>query len=129
MTEYASTESGNREKIKTPFAKIIVNNGAGDTYYHVMWWQDGEMQIGFGSRNLQFVRKWLSDEFEVDTPEADVAPVVRCKDCKYSTLPSELTQRYGKAGTLTCHNKYSPCNRRNVSENDFCSYGEERGNG
>lgn len=62
-------------------------------------------------------------------PAADVAEVVRCKDCKYSTLPSELTQRYGKAGTLTCHNKYSPCNRRNVSENDFCSYGEERGNG
>ena len=57
-------------------------------------------------------------------PAADVTSVVRCKDCKYSTLPSELTQRYGKAGTLTCHNKYSPCNRRNVSENDFCSYGE-----
>lgn len=57
-------------------------------------------------------------------PAADVVPVVRCKDCKYSTLPSELTQRYGKPGTLTCHNKYSPCNRRNVSENDFCSYGE-----
>ena len=57
-------------------------------------------------------------------PAADVAEVVRCKGCKYSTLPSELTQRYGKAGTLTCHNRYSPCNRRNVSENDFCSYGE-----
>lgn len=55
---------------------------------------------------------------------ADVAEVVHCKDCKYSTLPSELTQRYGKPGTLTCHNKYSPCNRHNVSENDFCSYGE-----
>lgn len=62
-------------------------------------------------------------------PSADAVSVVLCKDCKYSTLPSELTQRYGKAGTLTCHNKYSPCNRRNVSENDFCSYGEERGNG
>ena len=57
-------------------------------------------------------------------PAADVTSVVRCKDCKYSTLPSELTQRYGKPGTLTCHNKYSPSNRRNVSENDFCSYGE-----
>ena len=57
-------------------------------------------------------------------PAADVTSVVHCKDCKYSTLPSELTQRYGKPGTLTCHNKYSPCNRRNVSENDFCSYGE-----
>ena len=59
-----------------------------------------------------------------DAPAADVAEVVHCKDCKYSTLPSELTQRYGKPGTLTCHNKYSPCNRRNVSENDFCNYGE-----
>lgn len=59
-----------------------------------------------------------------ELPAADVTSVVRCKDCKYRTLPSELTQRYGKAGTLTCHNKYSPCNRRNVSENDFCSYGE-----
>ena len=62
--------------------------------------------------------------FVQSQPTADVTSVVRCKDCKYSTLPSELTQRYGKPGTLTCHNKYSPCNRRNVSENDFCSYGE-----
>lgn len=60
---------------------------------------------------------------------ADIEEVVRCKDCKHSTLPSELTQRYGKAGTLTCHNKYSPCNRRNVSENDFCSHGETLENG
>ena len=60
------------------------------------------------------------------TPTADVAPVVRCKDCKYSTLPSELTQRYGVPGTLTCHNRYSPCNRRNVGGNDFCSYGERK---
>ena len=59
-------------------------------------------------------------------PVADVAPVVWCKDCAHSTLPSELTQRYGKPGTLTCHNRYSPCNRRNVGENDFCSYGEPK---
>ena len=52
------------------------------------------------------------------------APVVRCKDCKHSTLPSELTQRYGKPGTLTCHNMHAPSNRRNVGSNDFCSYGE-----
>lgn len=59
-------------------------------------------------------------------PAADVAEVVRCKDCKYSTLPSEFTQRYGKLGTLTCHNRYAPCNRRNVGGDDFCSYGERR---
>lgn len=62
----------------------------------------------------------------VDIPAADVAPVVRCKGCKHSTLPSELTQRYGKPGTLTCHNRRAPCNRRNVGSNDFCSYGEPK---
>lgn len=59
-------------------------------------------------------------------PAANVAEVVRCKACKHSTLPSALTQRYGVPGTLTCHNRYSPCNRRNVGGEDFCSYGERR---
>ena len=63
-----------------------------------------------------------------DLPAADVAQVVRCKDCKHSTLPSELTQRYGKPGTLTCHNMHAPSNRRNVGSNDFCSYGERKEN-
>lgn len=59
-------------------------------------------------------------------PTVDAVGVTRCKDCKHSTLPSELTQRYGKPGTLTCHNRYSPCNRRNVGESDFCSYGDPK---
>ena len=59
-------------------------------------------------------------------PTVDAEVVVRCKDCKHSTLPSELTQRYGVPGTLTCHNRYSPCNRRNVGGDDFCSYGERK---
>lgn len=61
-----------------------------------------------------------------EEPVADVAPVVRCKGCKHSTLPSKLTQRYGVPGTLTCHNRYSPCNRRNVGGDNFCSYGERK---
>lgn len=59
-------------------------------------------------------------------PTVDAMVVTRCKDCEHSTLPSELTQRYGKPGTLTCHNRHSPCIRRNVGENDFCSYGEPK---
>ena len=61
-----------------------------------------------------------------NTPTVNAVVVTRCKDCAHSTLPSELTQRYGKPGTLTCHNRHSPCNRRNVGENDFCSYGEPK---
>lgn len=61
-----------------------------------------------------------------DALTVDAVVVTRCKDCAHSTLPSELTQRYGKPGTLTCHNRYSPCNRRNVGEGDFCSYGQPK---
>lgn len=61
-----------------------------------------------------------------NAPAANVAPVVRCKDCKHSTLPSELTQRYGKPGTLTCHNMHAPSNRRNVGRNIFADTAEKR---
>ena len=57
-------------------------------------------------------------------PTVEAVPVVHCKDCKHSDLPAVLTRKYGKAGTLTCHNRYGSCNNRNVNENDFCSAGE-----
>lgn len=66
------------------------------------------------------------DDALQDALTIDAVPVVRCKDCKHSTLPSELTQRYGVPGTMTCHNRRSPCNRRNVGGDDFCSYGERK---
>lgn len=69
------------------------------------------------------------DDALQDTPTVDAVVVVRCKDCKHSTLPSELTQRYGKPGTLTCHNMHAPSNRRNVGGDDFCSYGERKDDG
>ena len=58
-----------------------------------------------------------------DAPTIDAVVVTRCK---HSILPSELTRRYGKPGTLTCHNMHAPSNRRNVGSNDFCSYGESK---
>ena len=65
-------------------------------------------------------------------PTVDAVEVVRCKDCKHSKLPAVLTQKYGEPGTLTCHNWHSPCNKRNINQDDFCSYGERKdgdGNG
>lgn len=50
--------------------------------------------------------------------------VVRCRECRHSSLPSGFTQRYGEPGTLSCH--FGPCNRRNVNGNDFCSYGQRK---
>lgn len=129
MTEYierdAASADSDRNKIKTPFARIVVEGTPGKPCYNI-WYFDpanGECHIGFGSYCLDNVFNWLAEEFEITEPYTDMAPVVRCKDCKHSTLPSELTQRYGKPGTLTCHNMHAPSNRRNVGSNDFCSYG------
>lgn len=77
-------------------------------------------------RLLHIEYAYAAEQLLDEIPVADVAPVVRCKDCKHSTLPSELTQRYGKPGTLTCHNMHAPSNRRNVGGDDFCSYGERK---
>ena len=58
----------------------------------------------------------------MDIPSADVAPVVRCKDCKGSEVfqndSSGVMARYCKAFTL----------KRMVADDDFCSYGERKDN-
>ena len=115
MTEYTTAASmgENKAKIKTPFAKIIVNNNPEKTYYNIMWWQDGEMHIGFGSTNLTFVKKWLNEEFEVECPAADVAPVVhgRWSDAGFGELPKHAP--YGWAcsacGGISFNNEYIYC--------------------
>lgn len=48
-----------------------------------------------------------------DAPAADVAPVVRCKDCK--------DWEPGPGGIPICRKTYKP-----MSPNGFCSYGERK---
>jgi len=57
-------------------------------------------------------------------PAADVVPIVRCLDCKFSREPAKLTKIYGEPGTLTC--TQGPCNKRNVSADFFCGYGKKK---
>ena len=80
-------------------------------------------------RLLHIEYAYAAEQLLDEIPAVDAEVVVRCKDCKHSTLPSELTQRYGVPGALTCHNRHSPCNRRNVGGDDFCSYGERKDGG
>ena len=54
----------------------------------------------------------------VDAPAADVAPVVRCKDC------NKGHPELGTGGCVWCV-RYG----RDVNTDDFCSYGERRGDG
>lgn len=75
--------------------------------------------IILGATELAFLRNYVNC-----CPTVDAVEVVRCNDCKHSTPPSMVTQRYGEPGTLTCHNYKSPCNRRNVKSDWFCPCGE-----
>lgn len=51
-----------------------------------------------------------------DAPAADVAPVVRCKDCKYLANATVNSN-----GFLICH-----VNDMEIAPEDFCSYGERK---
>lgn len=68
------------------------------------------MQDGCSAKNLQSI---------LDMPAADVAEVMRCKDCKYGVYASKP-------------NSAIVCLRTNGSfwrkETDFCSYGEYQTN-
>lgn len=83
MSDYISREvaSANdcKHKIKTPFAKIIVGGTPEKPCYDILYFDpaDGKCHIGFGSYRLDYVFQWLTEEFEVAEPCADVEPVRR----------------------------------------------------
>lgn len=61
-----------------------------------------------------------------DMPAADVAPVVRCRDCKYYRVSTML------APNKFCFRLKHPVEDRpigyNFAPDDFCSYGERKEN-
>ena len=52
-----------------------------------------------------------------NVPAADVAPVVLCKDCKYAARA-----KWNKKGYRIC-----PASGMEITDDDFCSYGERNG--
>ena len=69
------------------------------------------MQDGCSAKNLQSIS---------DMPAADVAEVVRCKDCENAYINSSAIA----SGIFYCST-----NMRAMLEDDFCSYGERRDGG
>jgi hypothetical protein len=106
-----------KNKIKTNFAKIFVCGSAEKPYYNILYFDpvDKIWHVGYGSFYLSYVFKWLSEEFEIeDEPAADVAPVVRCKDC------DAWKRNVGIADSPNGH-----CFEHDIDTNgqDFCSWG------
>ena len=81
MSDYISREAASadeyKHKIKTPFAKIIVGGTPEKPCYDILYFDptDEKCHIGFGSYRLDYVFRWLAEEFEVTEPAADVEPV------------------------------------------------------
>lgn len=75
---------GEYPKTKTHFAKIVVVGTAEKPYYNIMYYDpaDGEYHIGYGSYRLDFVFKWLSEEFEVVENKSGCIEFINllCKD-------------------------------------------------
>lgn len=66
-------------KIKTPFAKVIVDDGNNASYYNICYYDpsDGQFHIGYGSSNPEFVFGWLDEFFEIDDTPVKFVPVVQ----------------------------------------------------
>lgn len=74
MSNYIGREAASadecKHKIKTPFARIVVEGIPEKPYYNIWYFNpaDGECHIGFGSYCLDNVFNWLAEEFEITEP-------------------------------------------------------------
>lgn len=62
-----TTDSARSDKIKTPFAKVIVEKIQERPYYLILYFNpaDKDFHIKFGSYRLDYVFEWLEEEFEI----------------------------------------------------------------
>ena len=59
--------------IKTHFAKIIVEGTAEKPYYSILYYDPTKDEYinGYGSYCIEYVFRWLAEEFEIDATMAD----------------------------------------------------------
>ena len=62
-----STDSQQKEKIKTPFAKVIVDGRGANSYFSILYFDptDKDFHIGYSSYYLDYVFNWLDEWFEI----------------------------------------------------------------
>ena len=61
------SDSQRHKKIKTPFAKIIVEGKLEKPYFSILYFDpaDKDFHIGYSSYYLGYVFNWLNEEFEI----------------------------------------------------------------
>lgn len=73
-------------KIKAIYPHIVVGANDNKPYYSIQWYDvDQKMMIdGYGSYKLEFVRKWLKEDFEVI--EEDIGDFINRQKAEIKTL-------------------------------------------
>lgn len=76
------------EKIKTPFACIVVVQTHKGLYHDILWYDPKTKlsYIGYGSYSIDLVLDDLQKFFEVDKKglwKNEIVPIPDCGDCKY----------------------------------------------
>lgn len=99
-------------KIKTHFAKIIVEGTAENPYYSILYYDPTakEYYNGYGSYNIGNVFNWLSECFEiVETMEVDAVEVVHGRWEDECGLPKCPVCGYEYCDYLECKNYCGNC--------------------
>ena len=70
---YTASADEHKHKIKTSFARIVVEGTPEKPYYNIEYFDpmDKEYHIGFGSYYLDNVFNWLAEEFEITEPRTE----------------------------------------------------------
>lgn len=70
---YTASADEHKHKIKTSFARIVVEGTPEKPYYNIEYFDpmDKEYHIGFGSYYLDNVFNWLAEEFENTGPRTE----------------------------------------------------------
>lgn len=78
--------------IKAIYPHITVSGAVDKPYYNIDWYdiETKTMYRGYSSYNLEFVRKWLEEEFEV--VEADIDDLIKRQQSELEALTAENKQ-------------------------------------
>ena len=96
------------KKIKTPFAKMIVEGNQEKPYFSILYFDpiDKDFYVGYSSYCLDYVSNWLNEEFEIVEDEnfiiAALRPVSReqVERIWFREPYTRLETRYGEDGGM-----------------------------
>ena len=74
-----ANDSQKAKKIKTPFAKMIVEGNQEKPYFSILYFDpiDKDFYVGYSSYCLDYVSNWLNEEFEIVEDENFIIAALR----------------------------------------------------